>query len=308
MGIKGGYELLSRCGQEITVSDMKGITLAIDMMTYVVRFYKIYASSDTSKGFKKWYKKVLEFIHNLIKNDIICICVFDGYNKPPEKKTYIQKTRKFEGFLKPVGILSDLDLLDKGKTEILQQRYPNKTLSEIDEIIAKNLKCCRSNLFPSKEELKNLMILIQSTFNCDVYVAGGEAENLCSYLVKTGKATHVLSEDSDVLLYKTNNFIMKFDGKQGKLYSLENILLYHNLTFDEIFCLSLLLGTDYDKGGVSGYGFQRGMKLIKQNGLKIAEQKIPNIQRMKEIFIPSPEGWLITYSKDELKTAIKSLL
>jgi 5''-3'' exonuclease (including N-terminal domain of PolI) len=256
MGIKNGYELLSKCGQEISLSELTGAVLAIDMMTYVVRLYKIYSK-------KQWYKKVLEFINGILKHNIKCICIFDGINKPPEKLACIQNRKR-------------------------QARTQRN--------------------FPSREEIKDVMILLDYTLNCEVYIANGEAENLCCYFLKSGKATHVLSEDSDVILYGAIRFITKFDGRQGRLYELDKILYHHNLNFEELFCLCILLGTDYNNCGLEGYGFAKGYRLIKTEGVLSVQKKLMNFDRMKDIFTPSPLFSKVVYDDTSIKTILKLLL
>jgi 5'-3' exonuclease len=335
MGIKGGYEILAKCGRDIMIKNLSGSTIVIDMMTYIVRFYKLYTN-------KKWYKKVIEFIGNILKHNINCICIFDGFNKPPEKKSCIQHrkntTAARQELLKD-EISSELEMYDKGQTDVLLQRYPGKTLPEIYNAIVKTLRHLKGhNAFPTKDDLKTIMVMLQTCFGspdvradaagtsclssctdtcgaesqpgfgkCEVYIADGEAENLCCYYLKENRADYVLSEDSDVVLYGATKFLMKFDGTQARLYALEEVLDYHKLTFQELFCLCLLLGTDYDEEGLKGCGYQRGIKLIKTEGLEMAEAYIKNIERMKAIFTPLGKGTALTFSKEEAKASLTLL-
>jgi 5'-3' exonuclease len=295
MGIKHNYDILSPCGKLINLRDLKGETIAIDMMTYIVSLYK-------KNGLKKWYKKVVELVNKLRGNDIKCICVFDGFNKPPEKR---RKTKYYRDMYK--NMLSELTMFESGKTEVLMQKYPGKSLSEILTHINDKLRDIGASIsFPKEEEIRNVMILLETVLNCEVYIADGEAENLCCYLLKSGRASYVLSEDSDVLLYGATRFLMKFNGETCKLFELEKILAYHRLTFEELFCMCLILGTDYDEG-FEGFGFLRGYRLVKNEGENV-KYKIPNYTRLRNIFTSSPVSSKCYYSESEAKLITKTLL
>lgn len=290
MGVKQGYAILSPCGRIMNVKDFSGSTIAIDMMTYIVSLYKIYSIN-------KWYIKVIEFINSLIKNKIECLCVFDGPNKPVEKKK-----RKVKPEYK--NVFSELDMFENGKTEILLQRYPQKSLSEIYSIITDKIQKARTALaFPQEDEIRNVIILLEYFLNCDVYIADGEAENLCCHFLEIGKVDYIMSEDSDLLLYGATKFIMKYNGKTCKYYEMSKILDNHKLSFDELFSLCLLLGTDYNYG-IEGLGFAKSYKLIK----KESRTTIPNYDRLKEIFTSSPIFTKCNYEESEANSIVRKYL
>jgi 5'-3' exonuclease len=295
MGIKYNYEILSPCGHNVDISELSHSKIAIDMMTYIVRLYKI------CKFRNEWYKKVIEFINNLIKQKITCVCVFDGYNKPPEKR---KKNKYHKDLYK--NTLFELNMFENGKTDVLIKKY-NKSLSEIHSIIIEKIRQLQLNiLFPQEEEIRNLIILLETLVDCEVYIADGEAENLCCYFLKTGKVDYVLSEDSDVLLYGANKFLMKFNGKTCKIFNLDEILSFHKLTFEELFCLCLLLGTDYDSG-LEGFGYKKGYNLIKKEGENI-KYKIQNYDRLREIFNSSQLYSKCYYSESEARRLVKMII
>lgn len=295
MGIKNGYEILSPCGQSININDLAYSSIAIDMMTYIVKLYKNHNSFD-------WYQKVIDFVNNFIKHKITCVCVFDGHNKPLEKGKKNRYNHNREIYRNAVA---ELAMFENGKTDVLVQKY-NKTLPEIYSFITSQIQQIHNNMaFPQESEIRKVMILLESVLNCEVYISNGEGENLCCYFLKTGKVSYVLSEDSDVLLYGIDKFLMKLNGNICKLFKTKDILEYHKLTFEELFCLCMILGTDYNNG-LEGINFKKGYKLVKREGENI-KFYIPNYKRLKTIFTPDPYYSKCIYNDVEARTIMRSL-
>lgn len=306
MGIKYNYEIFAGCGKEISLNQLAGRSVAIDMMTYVVRYYKMFSGN-------KWYVKVIEFVRKIQEHNIRCLCVFDGHNKPPEKKICVQKRRevadKYHQELKRAE--QDIETLKALNSETSQKDY--------DTLCCK-MKTARMNCsYPTNAELFYAIILLEELLGCETYIADGEAESLCCWLAKNNMADYVLSEDSDVLLYNIDSFITKYshDTGKAKIFTTEEVLLRHNITFDELFHLCLMMGTDYNSG-LSGCGFKTALKKIKKEGLLPIKTELeaekylngtpnPSCERLKSLFTPNGEYQNAKYDLYEKRCALRLL-
>lgn len=294
MGIRNSYDIFNECGKNAYIDQFSNKTICIDMMTYVVRIYKIY-------GPDKWYNKIINFIEKIKKRNIKCICVFDGFNKPPEKGTCVKKrkdtTNKYKQELNEIS--------DEMKSEQNAERY---------NFLNKKLEKAKLNsLYPSTSELFNVMILIEVVCKCEVLIAHGEAESLCCYLMNQNQADYVMSEDSDVLLYNVDVFLTKYTSETGKLkvFTTSEILLKYQITFEELFYICLLMGTDYNLG-LNGYGFKTGVKKIKQVGIQSLTESLDSTQsvkcsRLKEIFTPCAIFDKLVFTESEKQNALNQL-
>ena len=109
--------------------------------------------------------------------------------------------------------------------------------------------------------------------------APSEGEAQATALVKQGHAWAVVSQDADSLLYEAPRVIknLGFSGKRklpGRLayQTIEPELVEHkkvlkelDLTIEQLRVLALLIGTDYNVGGVKGIGPKKGLKLVTEH-------------------------------------------
>lgn len=156
---------------------------------------------------------------NLLKKNIIPIYVFDG--KPPEFKTKVLEQRRN---IKKKAY----EKLEDASTEEEKIKYLKKTVS----ISKKQLKECK--------ELLDLM-------GIPYIEAPEEADSQCAYLVKTGLADSVMTEDMDILTFGSKKIYRNLTSyKKNTLeIKLDNILKTIDLTYEEFIDLCILFGCDY---------------------------------------------------------------
>lgn len=99
-----------------------------------------------------------------------------------------------------------------------------------------------------------------------VVLAPCEAEAQCAFLVKSGRAHAVASEDMDSLTHGSAYLLRGFNSKKEpiKEISLEDVLGALALTQDEFIDLCILLGCDYTEH-IEGVGPVTAFKLISQH-------------------------------------------
>jgi len=123
-------------------------------------------------------------------------------------------------------------------------------------------------------EAKKLLIFL----GIPIVEAPSEGEAQAAYLVKKNDAFAVASQDADSLLFGTSRLVRNLSilGKRKKAQKLsheyikpEMITLSDTLnalaiTHNQLIALGMLVGTDFNPGGIKGIGPKNGLKLVKQ--------------------------------------------
>lgn len=108
-----------------------------------------------------------------------------------------------------------------------------------------------------------------------------EAEKVCAHIASKGPENYVLSGDTDSIAYGAEYTVMRsFDKtKKGSLliYQLSSLLAENDISHEDLVRISILLGTDFNKGGRRGIGPKRVMTLHKSTELSPEEQRVYNL-------------------------------
>jgi flap endonuclease-1 len=197
---------------------------------------------------------------NLLSKGIKLAFVFDG--KPPELKEKERARRR------------EVKLAAQKKYEVAKQQE--------DIISMKKFASQTTRLTPVMvEEAKKLI----EAFGCPVIQAPSEGEAQAAYIVKQSGAYATISQDFDTLLYQTPRLIrnLSIAGKRKRTGKLgfttikpEEIILSENLNnlgldIDQMIALSMLVGTDYNIGGIKGIGPKKAIILVKKYGKEFDE-------------------------------------
>jgi flap endonuclease-1 len=157
----------------------------------------------------------------MLKNNIIPIFVFDG--KPPKLKEKVIKERK------------------RKKIEALIKMNEDIT----DEEKIKYLKRCVFITPKQIEDCKELLDLMGIPY----IQSPEEADSQCAYLNKINIVDGVLTDDMDILTFGSRYIYKNLYSlsKKPSVISLDDILHFLGLNFDEFVELCILLGSDYGK-------------------------------------------------------------
>ena len=162
---------------------------------------------------------------------IIPIFVFDG--KPPPEKRELLKQRRLEK--------KDAE----EKYNVIKQDLQIDHLDQKKRIEMEKLK--RMFVRISDEEIKKVKDLMDS-YGVTYYVAPGEADHLCAYLVNTGKAWGCISDDMDMFLYGCKYVIRSISLLKHSAILYDTSKIWEDLEMSEqIFReIMVLSGTDYN--------------------------------------------------------------
>ncbi len=192
-------------------------------------------------------------ISNLIQQDIKLAFVFDG--EPPKLKHLTLEKRKE---IKLEAEKKFKQAKEKADEELMK-KYASRTSRLTDEMI---------------DEAKKLI----EAFGLPVIDAPSEAEAQASLIVKNNDAYALATNDADALLFEAPLIIRNLNmaGKKKKtnklsyetvkpdLINLEENLKHLGIEQEQLIVLAMLIGTDYNNGGIKGIGPKTALKLVKE--------------------------------------------
>jgi len=244
---------------------------------------------------------------NLLIEGIIPIYVFDG--KPPELKQKEIEDRK-----RAKEIAAEFYEKAKQEGNIEQMRkYSSQTVKMTDEII---------------EESKKLLLAM----GISVIQADGEGEAEAALMASENITWASASQDYDSLLYGTPRLIRNLTLSRKRktssgatvdtrieLIEFEEILNKLQINQEQLICLAILVGTDYNPGGVKGVGQKRALEIVQKYvyPVKIFEyiqnsEKYEMVFDWQEVFKQFKELKAQTLEKPQLQKAneeeIKNIL
>lgn len=131
------------------------------------------------------------------------------------------------------------------------------------------------------EKLKNLLTQREIQF----YTGSTEAEKMCSYLNKTGKADLCMSNDLDSLLFGCETLVTSQKDSLIE-YKLSEILKELDITLNELIEIGIASGCDYHQQGIPGFGPSKALTKLKKSG-SISNWGIElnfDLTRLKQLF------------------------
>ena len=255
MGLNIG-EIIPR--ERIEISEMKGRMFSVDAFNTLYQFLSTIRQPDgtplmdsegriTSHLSGIFYRNV-----NLISEGAKLIYVFDG--KPPDLKYKAHEIRK-------------------ESREVQREKYEEaKQEEDVEGMRRYSSQFIRLNS-EMIEESKELL----EAMGIAVVQAPGEGEAEAAYLARVKSGIYAsVSQDYDSLLFGTPRLIrnLTLSGKRKTLrgwvevslevIELEKVLNTLNINLDQLICLGILVGTDYNPKGIPGIGQKRALQIVQR--------------------------------------------
>ncbi len=242
----------------IEFSDLKGKTLTVDAFNTIYQFISTIRQPDgtplqDSKGRISSHLSGLFYRNlNLLHEGIKLIYVFDG--KAPELKGRTHEMRQ------------------ESKDEAREKYESAKNEEDVEGMgkYARQLTHLTSEMIRESKELLLAMGIA-------VIQAPGEGEAQASYMAKQESSVYAIaSQDYDSLMFEAPYLIQnltmarKRKTRSGwvdikpQLIELKEVLKQLEINQDQLICIGILSGTDYNPGGVKGIGPKKALKLVKE--------------------------------------------
>jgi len=245
--------------KELELTSLKNKKVAIDSFNILYQFLTTIRQADggllmNKQGEVTSHLNGLFFrTTKLMKYGIKPIFVFDG--QPPQLKLEERKRRRA---LKEQARVK-YEAAKEAKDMPQMKKFASRTAYLNKEMVA---------------QAKELISLL----GLPVVQAPSEGEAQVAHIVNRGDAYAAVSQDYDTLLYGCPRLIhnlsvagrKKIPGKlayktvKPEVILLKDLLDSLNINQEQLMMLSILIGTDYNKGGVHGIGPKKALKLVQK--------------------------------------------
>ncbi|MEM5860949.1 MAG: flap endonuclease-1 [Candidatus Aenigmatarchaeota archaeon] len=243
--------------KEVDLETLKGRIIAIDAFNWLYQFLSSIRQIDGTplmdiKGRVTSHLSGLFYrTANLLEAGIKPVYVFDG-EKPKFKKYTIEKRKEIREEAKEKWEKA-LEMGDIEEAKKMAQRSGELNEEMIEE---------------SKELIRAMGLPIVQ--------AKSEGEAQCAIMCKNGDVNFSASQDFDSLLFGSPKMIRnlnitgkrKVGGKEVKIspeiIDLEENLNRLGITREQLIIIGILVGTDYNPGGIKGIGPKKALELVKR--------------------------------------------
>lgn len=247
--------------KSISFEDLKGKRIAVDAHNTIYQFLSSIRDRFTGEPLRDSEGRITSHLSGLfyrmarlLESGIIPVFVFDG--APPEfKRGTIEARRK----IKEQAMERWTRALEEGRIDEARTAA-SQTSRLTQEMIAE-----------SKELLEYMGI--------SVVQAPSEGEAQAAHMARKGLVYASASQDWDSLLFGAPLLIKnltisgrrKLPGKEKhipiepELIVLEDVLKSLGINHDQLIMLGILVGTDFNPGGIKGIGPKKALAMVKEN-------------------------------------------
>jgi flap endonuclease-1 len=244
--------------KEIEVEDLKEKTICVDAFNALYQFLSSIRQPDGTplKDSKERITSHLSGIFyrniSLLAEGIKLIYVFDGKAPELKQKTYVKRQEARD-------TASEKYEVAKADEDIEGMKRYSQQLLRLDETMINE----------SKELLEAMGILVVQ--------APSEGEAQAAYLARVNQEIYAaVSQDYDSLLFGAPRLVRNLTlSRRRKTYQgyievkpeiieLETVLNRLEINLDQLICIGILVGTDYNPKGVPGIGQKKALDLVKK--------------------------------------------
>src|SRR3989338_24721 len=245
--------------KEIDLDFLRNKILVVDASMWLYQFLSSIRQRDgtllmDSKGnVTSHLMGLLTRVSRLAQQNVKLAFVFDG--EPPKLKHLTLEKRKE---IKLEAEKKFKQAKEKADEELMK-KYAARTSRLTDEMI---------------KEAKKLV----EAFGLPVIEAPSEAEAQASFIVKNGDAFALATNDADAMLFEAPKIVRNLNmaGKKKRknklsyetvnpdLIDLHENLKHLGINQEQLIALAMLIGTDYNSGGIKGIGPKTALKMVKE--------------------------------------------
>ena len=244
--------------KEIEISELKGKVVCVDAFNALYQFLSSVRQPDGTPLMDN-NKKITSHLSgifyrnlNLLNEGIKLVYVFDG--KAPDLKYKTSKIRQ-EG------------------RDLAQERYEHAK-SEEDEAQMKRYSSQLIRLNSEMiEESKELLVAM----GIPVIQSPSEGEAQAAFMARSNSKVYAsVSQDYDSLLFGATRLVRNLTiSRKSKTYSgyieikpeiieLEKVFNFLEINLEQLICLGILVGTDYNPRGIPGIGQKKALEIVKK--------------------------------------------
>jgi len=245
----------------VSLEDLAGKIVIIDAMNMLYQFVTIIRQHDgtplkDSRGnITSHLTGLFSRCTRLMQKGLKLVFVFDG-----EMPVLKAKERERRESLKSKAI-SALKIASDSKDLDAMKKYSTQSARVTKEMIL---------------ESKSLL----NALGIPVVDAPSEGEAQAAYMVRKGDGDYVGSQDFDCLIYDSPKVVknLSLSSRRKKInaltyktispevLTLSDVLTDLKITLPQLRALAMIIGTDFNVGGIKGLGPKKGLSLVKEFG------------------------------------------
>lgn len=246
---------------ETSIEQLQGKIIAVDAMNMLYQFLTTIRQHDGTPlkdhngNITSHLTGLFSRVTKLMEKGLKLVFVFDG--QMPELKLEERKRR---------------DKLKIKALEAYKKAEDEKDIAGMKKYAGRSTRITKEIIEESKDLLRALGI--------PVVQAPSEGEAQAAFMVSKGDCDLVASQDIDCMIYGAPKVVRNLSLSQRKkkinaltyksvlpeLMVLDKVLKELDLSLDQLRVLSILVGTDFNIGGIKGVGPKKGLNLVKKHG------------------------------------------
>jgi flap endonuclease-1 len=271
----------------VKLENLSGKTVAIDAYNTLYQFLSIIRQpdgtplKDNTGKVTSHLSGLLYRTSNLVELGIKPIFVFDG--KPP--------------------VLKAAEIQRRKQVKVEAKLLYEKAVIKGDMVKARKFAQATTSM---KDYMKDDAQRLLDLMGLPWFQAPSEGEAQAAHMTRRGEADYCASQDYDSLLFGALMLLrnVTISGRRKlprknvyvdvvpEVFTLDKVLKECGITHEQLIDVGILIGTDFNPGGIKGLGPKTALKLIKEYGT--LENALPHIknaefphppQQIREIFM-----------------------
>jgi flap endonuclease-1 len=271
----------------VKLENLSGKTVAIDAYNTLYQFLSIIRQpdgtplKDNTGKVTSHLSGLLYRTSNLVELGIKPIFVFDG--KPP--------------------VLKAAEIQRRKQVKVEAKLLYEKAVIKGDMVKARKFAQATTSM---KDYMKDDAQRLLDLMGLPWFQAPSEGEAQAAHMTRRGDADYCASQDYDSLLFGARMLLrnVTISGRRKlprknvyvdvvpEVFTLDKVLKECGITHEQLIDVGILIGTDFNPGGIKGLGPKTALKLIKEYGT--LENALPHIknaefphppQQIREIFM-----------------------
>lgn len=247
--------------EETRIESFSGKTLAVDAMNMLYQFVTTIRQQDGTP-LKDSHGNITSHLTGLfarcgklLQHNIKLVFVFDG-QMPALKKQERERREALKA-----KALEQLESAQQERDIAAMKKFSQRTARVSKEMV---------------EESKELL----DAMGIPWVQAPSEGEAQAAHMVACGDCDYVASQDFDCLIYGAPRFVrnislshrkkkinaLTYQAIQPEVATLSTVLEKLHLSLTQLQALAIIVGTDFNVGGVKGLGPKKALKLVTEHG------------------------------------------
>jgi len=258
--------------EEVPFDDLAGSVVAVDAHNWLYRYLtttvkftneSVYTTASGEEVAN--LVGVVQGLPKFFEHDITPVFVFDG----------------------GVTELKEAEIAERREQRERDEAKLEQAKEEGDSVAVSRLESRTQRLTETIHETTRELL---SRLDVPVIEAPAEGEAQCARMARRGDVDYAGSEDYDTLLFGAPETLRQLTSKGNpELMSLEKTLDAHDLTWEQLVDVAMLMGTDFNEG-VRGFGPKTAVSAVKEHGdlwgvLEAEGEHIEHADRIRTLFL-----------------------